>query len=226
MDNAFLRTQSLIGESALEKLNSSKVAVFGLGGVGGYCAEALARSGVGEIALIDGDKIDVTNLNRQIIATRQNVGVLKTVAAKQRILSINPNCKVEEYPLFFLPENADTIDFKKYDYVIDAVDTVTAKLEIISRCKQYGVNVISAMGAGNKLDPTKFKVADIFETDVCPLCKVMRRELKKRNIDSLQVVYSDEKPVIKTDRAPASVAFVPPVMGLIIAGEVIKNLIK
>lgn len=226
MDNAFLRTQSLIGESALEKLNSSKVAVFGLGGVGGYCVEALARSGVGEIDLIDGDKIDITNLNRQITATCQSIGVLKTAAAKQRILSINPNCKVEEYPIFFLPENADKIDFKKYDYVIDAVDTVTAKLEIISRCKQYGVNVISAMGAGNKLDPTKFKAADIFETDVCPLCKVMRRELKKRNIESLQVVYSDEKPVIKTDKTPASIAFVPSAMGLIIAGEVIKNLIK
>ena len=230
MDERFARTEMLLGKSAVEKLKNSRVAVFGAGGVGGFCIEALARSGVGAIDIIDGDKVDITNLNRQILATENTVGKLKVDAAEQRIKLINPDCAVKKYPLFFLPENSGEIDFSVYDYVVDAVDTVSAKIEIILRAKEAGVKVISAMGAGNKLDATRFKVADIYKTDVCPLARVMRRELKKRGVKDLKVVYSDEPPVNSklTESGkpiPASVAFVPSVAGLIIAGVVIKYLI-
>lgn len=230
MDKMFARTEALIGESALGKLKRSRVAVFGAGGVGGYCIEALARSGVGAIDIIDGDKVDITNINRQIFALQSTVGMLKSDAAEQRINSVNPECKVKKYPLFFLPENSHLIDFSVYDYVVDAVDTVSAKIEIVTRANNAGVKVISAMGAGNKLDATCFKVADVYKTDVCPLARVMRRELKKRGIANLKTVYSDEPPV-NADLSengkpvPASIAFVPSVAGLIIAGEVIKDLI-
>lgn len=230
MDKIFARTKALIGESALEKLKRSRVAVFGAGGVGGYCIEALARSGVGAIDIIDGDKVDITNINRQIIALQGTVGMMKCDAAEQRISFINPDCKVKKYPLFFLPENSKIINFSVYDYVVDAVDTVSAKIEIVTRANSAGVKVISAMGAGNKLDATRFKVADIYKTDVCPLARVMRRELKKRGVESLKTVFSDEPPVnaglIENGKpVPASIAFVPSVAGLIIAGEVIKDLI-
>ncbi|MDE5722103.1 MAG: tRNA threonylcarbamoyladenosine dehydratase [Clostridia bacterium] len=230
MDERFARTEMLLGKYAVQKLNKSRIAVFGAGGVGGYCIEALARSGVGAIDIIDGDRVDITNLNRQILATENTVGKLKADAAEERIKLINRECKIKKFPLFFLPDNSREIDFSVYDYVVDAVDTVSAKIEIILRAKEADVKVISAMGAGNKLDATRFKVADIYKTDVCPLARVMRRELKKRGVKSLKVVYSDEPPTNSdlTENAkpiPASVAFVPSVAGLIIAGEVIKDLI-
>lgn len=187
------RTGLLIGEEGVEKLQSARVAVFGIGGVGGYVVEALARSGVGALDLIDNDTVALSNLNRQIIATKQTVGQYKVDVMKERIMSINPEAQVEVYRCFFLPENADEFDFAQYDYVVDAVDTVTAKLEIIMRAKAVGVPVISCMGAGNKLDPTKFEVTDIYKTTMCPLAKVMRRELKKRGVESLKVVYSTEQ---------------------------------
>ncbi|MDR1549591.1 MAG: tRNA threonylcarbamoyladenosine dehydratase [Hungatella sp.] len=248
MLNQFSRTQLLLGEDAMEKLMSAKVAVFGIGGVGGYVVEALVRSGVHSFVLVDDDKVCLTNLNRQIIATRKTVGKYKVEVMKDRILEINPDAQVEMHQCFYLPENADDFDFKNYDYVVDAVDTVTAKLELIMRAKEAGVPVISCMGAGNKLDPTKFQVADIYKTTMCPLAKVMRRELKKRGVKKLKVVYSTEKPTRPledmsiscrtncicppgakhkcTERRdiPGSVAFVPSVAGLIIAGEVIKDL--
>lgn len=230
MDERFARTQSLLGADALEKLNKSRVAIFGAGGVGGYCIEALARSGVGALDIIDGDRVDITNLNRQILATEKTVGALKTDAAEERIKLINPQCRVKKFPIFFLPENSGLLDFSVYDYVVDAVDTVSAKIEIITRAKEAGVRVISAMGAGNKTDATRFKVADVYKTDVCPLARVMRRELKRRGVESLKAVYSDEPPANhalteKGKPVPASVAFVPPVAGLYIAAEVIKDLI-
>ncbi|WP_367566652.1 ThiF family adenylyltransferase [Lacrimispora sp.] len=248
MLNQFSRTQMLLGEESMDKLANAKVAVFGIGGVGGYVVEALVRSGVGSFVLVDDDKVCLTNLNRQLIATRKTVGKYKVEVMKDRILEINPKAEVEMHQCFYLPENADDFDFKNYDYVVDAVDTVTAKLELIMRAKEAGVPVISCMGAGNKLDPTKFQVADIYKTTMCPLAKVMRRELKKRGVKKLKVVYSTEKPVRPledmsiscrtncicppgaqhkcTDRRdiPGSVAFVPSVAGLIIAGEVIKDL--
>jgi len=234
MKEQFSRTGLLLGEEAIENLQGSRVAVFGVGGVGGYVVEALARSGVGEFDLIDKDDVSVSNINRQIIATQSSVGKLKVDVMKERILDINPDAKVNVYPCFFLPENADEFDFTKYDYVVDAVDTVTAKLEIIMRCKADNVPVISSMGAGNKLDASAFRVADIYKTKVCPLAKVMRRELKKRGVDKLKVVYSEEeamKPRVSEEEIPTgkhaipgSVAFVPSVAGLIIAGEVIKDL--
>ena len=239
----------LLGEQAMEKLNNSRVAVFGIGGVGGYTVEALARAGVGAIDVIDDDRVCVTNINRQILATTKTVGEYKVDVAERRIKEINPDCVVTAHKCFFLPENADTFDFTAYDYVVDAIDTVSGKLAIIERAKACGVPVISAMGAGNKLDPTAFEVADISKTSVCPLAKVMRRELKKRGIDHLKVVYSKEQPVRPEDDEsiscrthcvcpkgtvrkctarrdiPGSVSFVPSVVGLIIAGEVIKDLI-
>lgn len=248
MLNQFSRTQMLLGEESMDRLSNAKVAVFGIGGVGGYVVEALVRSGVGSFVLVDDDKVCLTNLNRQLIATRKTVGKYKVEVMKDRILEINPKAEVEMRQCFYLPENADDFDFKNYDYVVDAVDTVTAKLELIMRAKEAGVPVISCMGAGNKLDPTKFQVADIYKTTMCPLAKVMRRELKKRGVKKLKVVYSTEKPVRPledmsiscrtncicppgaqhkcTDRRdiPGSVAFVPSVAGLIIAGEVIKDL--
>lgn len=246
----FARTQLLLGVDAMERLKKSRVAVFGVGGVGGYSVEALARSGVGAIDLIDDDKVCLTNINRQIIANVKTIGKYKVDVAKDRILSINPRCKVTTHQCFYLPENAGDFDFKEYDYVIDAVDTVTAKINLVMQANECKVPVISSMGAGNKLDPTAFMVSDIYKTSVCPLAKVMRRELKKRNIKKLKVVYSKEQPLVPmedesiscrshcvcppgaerkcTDRRaiPGSVAFVPSVVGLIIAGEVIKDLTK
>ena len=233
MKEQFSRTQMLIGEDALELLAKCRVAVFGVGGVGGYVVEALARSGVGEIDLIDNDKVNLTNINRQIIATHDSLDEYKVDSAKERILKINPEAKVRVYKTFYLPENSSQFDFSLYDYIVDAVDTVTAKIEIIVNAKKAGVSVISCMGTGNKLDPTRFEVSDIYKTSVCPLAKVMRREMKKRNIDSLKVVYSKEEPIKPSiadeslkKQTPSSIAFVPSVAGLIIAGEVIKDLIK
>lgn len=211
----------------MERLSSSRVAVFGIGGVGGFTVEALARSGVGAIDLIDHDKVCLTNINRQIIATHKTVGKYKVDAAAERILEINPDCKVTAHKIFYMPDTQDGFDFSPFDYIVDAIDTVTGKLLIAENAVECGVPVISCMGAGNKLDPTAFEVADIFETSVCPLAKVMRRELKKRGIERLKVVYSKEepkKPVATEPRVPASNAFVPSVAGLIIAGEVIKDL--
>ena len=250
MLNQFSRTQLLIGEEAIQKLAKSRVAVFGIGGVGGYVCEALVRSGVGAFDLVDDDKVCLTNLNRQIIATRKTVGKYKVEVMKERMLEINPDVDVRTYQCFFLPENADDFPFEEYDYIVDAVDTVTAKLEIIMRAKEKNVPVISAMGAGNKLDSGRFRIADIYDTRVCPLARVMRRELKKRNVKSLKVVYSDEQPIRPvedmsiscrtkcicppgaahkcTERRdiPGSTAFVPAVAGLMIAGEIVKDLSK
>lgn len=250
MLNQFSRTELLLGKDAMEKLRGSRVGVFGIGGVGGYVCEALVRSGVGAFDLIDDDKVCLTNLNRQIIATRSTVGKYKTEVMKERMLDINPEIKVETHQCFFLPENADTFPFEEYDYVVDAVDTVTAKLELVMKCKEKNVPIISSMGAGNKLDASQFRVADIYKTKVCPLAKVMRRELKKRGVKKLKVVYSEEQPIRPiedmaiscrthcicppgaahkcTERRdiPGSVAFVPSVAGLIIAGEVVKDLIR
>ena len=249
MQEQFVRTALLLGEEGIDKLSRSKVAVFGIGGVGGFTVEALARSGVGYFLLVDNDKVALSNLNRQIIATLDTVGRYKTQVMKERILSINPQASVETRECFFLPENADEFDFSSYSYVVDAVDTVTAKLELVVRAKEAGVPVISSMGAGNKLDASQFKVADIYKTKVCPLAKVMRRELKKRRVRKLKVVYSEELPKRPiedmsiscrtncicppgaahkcTERRdiPGSVAYVPSVAGLIIAGEVVKDLI-
>lgn len=250
MLNQFSRTQLLLGEEAMEKLKHARVAVFGIGGVGGYVCEALVRSGITAFDLIDDDKVCLTNLNRQLIATRKTVGQYKAEVMRDRILEINPNAEVTIHKCFFLPENADEFPFESYDYVVDAVDTVTAKIELVLKCQSLGVPIISCMGAGNKLDPTAFRVADIYKTKVCPLAKVMRRELKKRGVKKLKVVYSEEQPTRPiedmsiscrthcicppgakhkcTERRdiPGSVAFVPSVAGLIIAGEVIKDIGK
>lgn len=250
MLNQFSRTQLLLGEAAMEKLKNSRVAVFGVGGVGGYVCEALVRSGVGCFDLIDDDKVCLTNINRQIIATRKTVGKYKVEVMKDRILEINPDAAVNMHQCFFLPENADEFPFEEYDYVVDAVDTVTAKIELVMKCREKGVPIISSMGAGNKLDASAFRVADIYETKMCPLARVMRYELKKRGVKKLKVVYSEEKPMRPLDDMsiscrencicppgaerkcterrdiPGSVAFVPSVAGLIIGGEVIKDLIK
>lgn len=244
----FSRTELLLGKEAMEKLKNAKVAVFGIGGVGGYVCEALVRSGVGAFDLIDDDKVCLTNLNRQIIATRKTVGKYKTDVMKDRILEINPDARVEVHKCFFLPENADEFPFEEYDYIVDAVDTVTAKISLVMKAQEMNVPIISSMGAGNKLDASQFRVADIYKTKVCPLAKVMRRELKKRGVKKLKVVYSEEQPTrpvedmaiscrtncICPPRAahkcterrdiPGSVAFVPSVAGLIIAGEVVKDL--
>ena len=232
MDERFIRTRALLGEEAMQKLNKSRVAVFGVGGVGGFCVEALARSGVGAIDLIDNDVVALSNINRQIIADDDTLGKFKVDAAAERISKINPNCKITARKLFFTPETAAEIDFSAFDYVVDAIDTVTGKLQIIEAAKSCNVPVISCMGAGNKLDPTAFTVADIFETSVCPLARVMRRELKKRGVSGVKCVYSKEEPApaeAVTERtggktAPASCAFVPSVAGLVAAAEVIKDL--
>lgn len=244
MLNQFSRTQLLLGEEAMNILSRSRVAVFGIGGVGGYAAEALARSGVGAFVLIDNDCVSLTNINRQIIATQKTVGRYKVDVMKERIHEINPEAEVEVRKCFYLPENAHEFDFSEYSYVIDAVDIVTAKLEIIVQAQKCGVPVISCMGAGNKLDPTRFRVADIYDTKICPLARVMRRELKQRGVKKLKVVYSEEEPTRPLEPAgisnqedcitehkpagrrdiPGSVAFVPSVAGLILAGEVIKEL--
>ena len=234
MLNEFSRTELIFGKEGMDKLAKARVAVFGIGGVGGYTVEALARSGVGAIDIIDSDKVALTNINRQIYATQNTIGQYKVEVATERIAQINPNCKVRAYKTFFLPETSGEFDFTEYDYVVDAIDTVTGKIAIIEKANASGVPVISAMGAGNKVDPTAFEVADIKKTSVCPLARVMRHELSKRGIEHLKVVYSKEKPK-KCDgeieensqkRAiPGSVAFVPSVVGLIIAGEVIKDMI-
>ena len=250
MQNQFSRSELLIGKEGIEKLHKSRVAIFGIGGVGGYTVDALVRSGVEQIDLIDDDKVCLTNLNRQLIATRKTVGKDKVDIMRERILEINPKVTVNVYKTFFLPENADTFPFEEYDYVVDAVDTVTAKISLVMKAKEKGVPIISSMGAGNKLDASQFKVADIYKTKVCPLAKVMRRELKKRGVRKLKVVYSEEIPTRPienmsiscrthcicppgakhkcTERRdiPGSVAFVPSVAGLIIAGEVVKDLCK
>lgn len=238
MADQFSRTRLLLGEAGMEALASAKVAVFGIGGVGGYVAEALARSGVGSLVLVDHDRVSLTNLNRQIIALHSTVGQYKVDVMRERIRDINPQAEVEARRCFYLPENAGEFDFTEYSYVVDAVDTVTAKLEIILRAQACGVPVISSMGAGNKRDPAMFQVADIYQTSVCPLAKVMRRELKKRNVKKLKVVYSREQPLPADAQAqqeteeesasrrslPGSLAFVPSVAGLILAGEVVKDL--
>ncbi len=222
---AFERTRLMLGDRGVEKLIKARVAVFGAGGVGGFAIEALARSGVGNIDVFDKDKVDITNINRQIIALHSTIGEYKTDVFVKRIKDINPMANVNAYRIFYTPENADQYDLSKYDYVIDAIDTVTAKIELVKRAKDVSVPIISSMGAGKKLDPTKFEVADIYETSVCPLAKVMRKELKARDIKDLKVVYSKEKPV-DTKENIGSIAFVPSVVGLIIAGEVVKDLIK
>ena len=224
----FIRTQKLIGSKALESLKNSKVLVFGVGGVGGYAVEALARAGVGTIDVVDNDTVSESNINRQIIALSSTVGELKTEVIKKRITDINPNIKVNTFNIFYLPENANEIDFSGYDYVIDAVDTVSAKISIIERAKEQKVKVISAMGAGNKLDATKFEITDLYKTEGCPLARVMRKELKARGIKSLDVVYSKEKPKKSDseDKTPSSISYVPPVAGLLIAQKVITDLIK
>ncbi len=224
-ENQFLRTQWLLGEAAMERLKKARVAVFGIGGVGGYVAEALARSGVFSLDLIDKDVVSLTNLNRQIVALHSTVGRAKVDVMKERILDINPKAQVRTYECFYLPDTRDKFDFSQYDYVVDAVDTVTAKLELITQAKQSGVPIICSMGAGNKLDPTAFEVADISKTSVCPLARVMRQECKKRGLKDVKVVYSKEKPQGSGNDAPASCAFVPSVAGLVIASEVIKDLI-
>ena len=239
--NPFSRTQFLLGANAMEKLKNSRVAVFGLGGVGGYVAEALARSGVGALDLVDHDTISLTNINRQILATRETVGMGKAEAAARRAKTINPDCDARAVQTFYLPETADQFDFTKYHYVVDAIDTVTGKLMLVQAAKAAGTPIISSMGTGNKLDPTAFRVADIYETSVCPLARIIRKECRKRGIDKLKVVYSMEDP-IKTqlppddpawaelpegrNALPGSVCFVPAVAGMIIAGEVIKDLIS
>ena len=248
MLNQFSRTQLLIGKDNMDRLKNARVAVFGIGGVGGYTVEALARSGVGTLDLIDDDKVCLTNLNRQILATRKTIGKYKVDVAKERILDINPDAVVNTYKTFFMPDTAEQFDFSQYDYVVDAIDTVTGKIQLVMQAQESGVPIISSMGAGNKLDATAFEVADIYKTSVCPLAKVMRRELKKRGVKKLKVVYSKEKPLTPIDdmeiscknhcvcppgtersctqrrQIPGSNAFVPSVVGLIIAGEIIKDL--
>lgn len=248
MLNQFSRTQLQFGADGMEKLYQSRVAVFGIGGVGGYTVEALARSGIGTLDIIDDDRVCLTNVNRQIFATRKTVGQYKVDVAEVRILEINPKAVVHKYKTFYSPETADQFDFTQYDYVVDAIDTVTEKLELVEQAQKAGVPIISSMGAGNKVDPTAFEVADIYATSVCPLARVMRRELKKRGIQKLKVVYSKEPPLTPIDdmtiscrthcicppgtarkctqrrQVPGSNAFVPSVVGLIIAGEVVKDL--
>lgn len=223
MDEQFSRTAQLIGEENVEKLFSKHVIVFGCGGVGSFVVEALARSGIGKITLVDNDLVNKSNINRQIIALHSTVGKQKVDVLKERILDINPICQVFTHNTFFLPENSSNFDFSQYDYVVDAVDTVTAKIEIIKKSKESNIPIICSMGTGNKLNPLAFKVSDISKTNVCPLARVMRNELKKRGISKVKCVYSEELPVIQT-QTPASIAFVPSVAGLVIASEVVKDL--
>ena len=235
MNVQFSRTEILWGSDAMERLYGSSVAVFGVGGVGGYTVEALARSGIGHLALIDPDDVGLSNINRQILATHSSLGQLKVEAAKQRVLDINPNAKVDTYPIFYTPETADQIDLKQFDYIVDAIDTVTGKLCLVQRAVEAGVPMISCMGAGNKLDGTAFRVADISKTTVCPLARIMRKELKKRGINHLKVVFTTEealKPVGAEEEAaalgkrqiPGSTSYIPGIAGLLLAGEVIKDL--
>lgn len=242
MLNQFSRTELLIGKEAIEKLHDSKVAIFGIGGVGSFVLEGLVRAGIGKFVLVDSDNISLTNLNRQILATTKTIGMPKVEVAKRRILEINPNAKVQIYKEFFTPNSKDILN-KDISYIVDCVDTVTAKIELVQRANELNIPIISSMGTGNKLDPTNFEITDIYNTTVCPLAKVMRKELKKRNIKSLKVIYSTEKPIelkrIEKDilennigeeaskkQVPGSISFVPSVAGLIIAGEVVKDIIK
>ena len=237
MKEQFSRTQILLGEEAVEKLKNARVAVFGIGGVGGYTVEALARCGVGNLDLIDSDTVSISNINRQILATHSTVGMLKVDAAKARILDINPECHVRTYPIFYLPDTAEQFDFSQYDYIVDCIDTVTGKLQLVQRAVAAGTPIICSMGTGNKLDASAFQVSDISKTSMCPLARIMRKELKKRGIHHLKVVYSqeealtpdvDEEELKRTGKRqiPGSVAFVPGAAGLILAGEVVKDLIK
>ena len=235
MSEQFLRTEMLLGSDAIQKLQNARVAVFGLGGVGGYVVEALARSGLGSLDLIDSDRVSVSNLNRQILATHSTVGMLKVDAARNRVLDINPECQVKTWPVFYTPDTADTFDFTQYDYIVDAIDTVTGKLALVERAKAAGTPIICCMGTGNKLDASAFRVADISKTTMCPLARVMRRELGKRGIRHLKVIYSQEEALTPTGweeeaaalgkrQIPGSVAFVPGAAGLLLAGEVVRDL--
>ena len=235
MSEQFLRTEMLLGSDAIQKLQNARVAVFGLGGVGGYVVEALARSGVGSLDLIDSDRVSVSNLNRQILATHSTVGMRKVDAARNRVLDINPECQVKTWPVFYTPDTADTFDFTQYDYIVDAIDTVTGKLALVERAKAAGTPIICCMGTGNKLDASAFQVADISKTTMCPLARVMRKELAKRGIRHLKVVYSQEEALtpmgweeeaaaLGKRQIPGSVAFVPGAAGLLLAGEVIRDL--
>ena len=237
MNEQFSRTAILLGEEAVNKLQKARVAVFGVGGVGGYTVEALARCGIGQLDLIDSDTVSISNINRQILATHSTVGMLKVEAAKNRVLDINPECTVRTYPIFYLPETAEQFDFTQYDYIVDCIDTVTGKLQLVERAVAVGTPIICSMGTGNKLDPAAFKVEDISKTSMCPLARIMRKELKKRGISHLKVVYSQEEaltPDVDPEelartgkrQIPGSVAFVPGAAGLILAGEVVKDLIK
>lgn len=236
MQNAFSRTELLLGQEAMHRLRQSRVAVFGLGGVGGYAVEALARCGVGTLDLIDHDTVSVSNLNRQILATAQTIGRLKAEVAAERVRSINPSAVVRALPVFYLPQTREQFDFSQYDYVVDAIDTVSGKLALVQQANEAATPIISSMGTGNKLDPTAFEVADITQTSMCPLARIMRKELKKRGIAHLKVVYSKEEPLTPSQpdealpdgrrQIPGSVSFVPSVAGLVLAGEVIKDLIS
>ena len=228
-ESQFSRTELLLGEKSVENLAKKRIAVFGAGGVGGFVCEGLVRAGVGSLDIIDKDTVALSNINRQLIALHSTVGMNKVDVLEKRLKDINPNLVLRKYKCFFLPETSDSFDFREYDYVVDAIDTVTGKIELVLKAKEAGVPVISAMGAGNKLDPTAFQVADIYKTSVCPLARVMRRELKKRGIEKLKVVYSKEEPLKPNfaegeEVVPGSVSFVPSVMGLIIAGEIVKDL--
>ena len=232
----FSRTELLLGKDAMEKLKKSRIAIFGIGGVGSYAVEALARAGVGAIDIIDNDKVCITNINRQLFATMDTIEKYKVDVAEERLLSINPNVKITKHNIFFKNENKNEIDFSNFDYIVDAIDTVSSKLALVEIANEKNIPIISAMGAGNKLDPTRFEVTDIYKTSVCPLAKVMRYELKKRNIKKLKVVYSKEIPIKPSEygeeksdvrrQIPGSVSFVPPVVGLILAGEVIKDIVN
>lgn len=226
MSDQFQRTELLLGPDAMRRLSGARVAVFGVGGVGGYVTEALARSGVGALDLIDSDTVSLTNLNRQILAMHSTLGKYKVDVAEARIRDINPECAVRTYKTFYMPDTAGQFDFSQYDYVVDAIDTVTGKIELVVQASLTGTPIISSMGAGNKLDASAFEVADIYETSICPLARVMRRELKKRGIGHLKVVYSKEPPMVPTGNSPVpgSTAFVPAVAGLIIAGEVVRDI--
>ena len=227
MENQFTRTQTLIGEKALEKLSKAKVIVFGIGGVGSYTIEALARAGLGNLDLVDNDEINITNINRQIIALHSTIGKPKVEIAKERILDINPNVNIKTYKIFFSPETSKEFDFTRYDYIVDAIDSVTGKIELVLKAQKANIPIISCMGTGNKLNPTMFEISDIYKTSVCPLAKVMRTELKKRGVKKLKVVYSKENPIKHSgQRIPASISFTPSVAGLIIASEIIKDIIK
>ena len=231
VENQFERTALLLGKASVERLARKRVAVFGVGGVGGFVCEGLVRAGIGAIVIVDKDTVALSNINRQLIALHSTVGKNKVDVLEERLKDINKNLIIKKYKCFFLPETSETFDFREYDYVVDAIDTVTGKIELILKAKEVGVPIISAMGAGNKLEPAGFQVSDIYKTSVCPLARVMRRELKKRGVDKLKVVYSKEEPIKPQfeegeEVVPGSISFVPPVVGLIIAGEVVKDLIR